>query len=83
VCEHLCLKNVLTVMHLECDMRLSLRPMGIIGKDLTTLIKVIYDSTEVTEGQSYITISLFPFNLYKIRNGLTLANTDVASSPQV
>ena len=31
----------------------------------------------------YVTISLVPFMIYKIRSGLTIANTREASSPQV
>ena len=85
MCERLLrMKNVLTVMYLDGDIRLCLtEEQWVIVKDLTVLLKPFMVAQKLLEGQSYVTISLIPYMIYKIRNGLTAANVAVESSPQV
>jgi hypothetical protein len=72
------------VMHLDGDIRLSLTDLQwTVVQDMTVLLKPFMIAQKLLEGESYVTISLIPYILYKIRNGLTLAANDPASSPQV
>ncbi len=84
-CERLLrLKTILVVMHLDGDIRLSLTDLQwTVVQDMTVLLKPFMIAQKLLEGESYVTISLIPYILYKIRNGLTLAANDPASSPQV
>ena len=78
------LKNVLTVMHLEGEMRLFLTDaQWSIVADMTVLLKPFMIAQRLLEGQSYVTISLIPKMLYKIRSGLKIANENLLSSLQV
>jgi hypothetical protein len=78
------LKNVLTVMHLEGEMRLFLTDaQWSIVTDMTVLLKPFMIAQRLLEGQSYVTISLIPYMLYKIRSGLKIANENLLSSLQV
>ena len=85
MCERLLrLRNILTVMHLDGDMRLSLtEAQWAIVKDMCALLKPFMVAQRLLEGQSYVTISLIPYMLYKIRSGLIAANGDPMSSLQV
>jgi hypothetical protein len=85
MCDRLLrLQNVLTVMHLEGDIRLSLtQAQWTVVQDLTILLKPFMVAQKLLEGQSYVTISLIPYMIYKIRKGLTAANTNQGSSAQV
>jgi hypothetical protein len=85
MCERLLrLKSVLTVLNLEGDIRVSLsEAQWAVVQDLTLLLKPFMVAQRLLEGESYVTISLIPFILYKIRNGLIQANQDPSSSPQV
>jgi len=76
MCEHLLrLKTVLTVMHLEGNMRLFLtEQQWAIVHDMAELLKPFMIAQRLLEGQLYVTISLIPFILYKIRNGLRVTN---------
>jgi hypothetical protein len=85
MCERLLrLRNILTVMHLDGDMRLHLTEgQWVVVKDMVALLKPFMIAQKLLEGESYITISLIPYMLYKIRNGLMTANADPMSSRQV
>jgi len=85
MCEHLVrMKNILLVMHLEGDLRLTLsKEQWAIVADLTALLKPFMIAQRLLEGQSYITISLIPFIIYKIRSGLTSINNNFDASPHV
>jgi len=85
MCERLLrLRNTLTVMHLDGDMRLFLtEAQWTVVMDLTVLLRPFMIAQRLLEGQSYVTISLIPYMLYKIRSGLTSANTDPSSSIHV
>jgi hypothetical protein len=85
MCERLLrLRVVLTVMNLDGDLRLSLtEAQWNIVEDLTVLLNPFMIAQRLLEGEAYVTISLVPFMIYKIRSGLTIANTSEASSPQV
>jgi hypothetical protein len=85
MCERLLrLKNTLTVMHLDGDMRLFLtQDQWTIVADMTVLLKPFMIAQRLLEGQSYVMISLIPYMIYKIRNGLMLAITDPSSSQHV
>jgi hypothetical protein len=85
MCDRLLrLRNVLTVMHLEGDIRLSLtEAQWTVVQDLTILLKPFMVAQKLLEGESYVTISLIPYMIYKIRKGLTAANTNPGSSAQV
>ena len=85
MCERLLkLRTVLTIMHLEGGMRLFLtEAQWSIVTDMTVVLKPFMIAQRLLEGQSYVTISLIPYMLYKIRNGLRIANVDPLSSPQV
>jgi len=76
MCERLLrLKTVLTVMHLEGNMRLFLtEQQWAIVHDMAELLKPFMIAQRLLEGQLYVTISLIPFILYKIRNGLRVTN---------
>jgi hypothetical protein len=61
----LCLKSVLTILHLEGDVRVSLsEAQWAVVKDLTLPLKPFVGAQKLLEGESYITISLIPLNLY-------------------
>jgi hypothetical protein len=78
------LRVVLAVMNLAGDLRLSLtEAQWNIIQDLTALFKPFMIALKLLEGEAYVTISLVPFMIYKIRSGLTIANASEASSPQV
>jgi hypothetical protein len=85
MCERLLhLRNSLTVMHLDGDMRLSLsEAQWTVVTDLTVLLRPFMIAQRLLEGQSYVTVSLIPYMLYKIRSGLMSANTDPTSSLHV
>jgi hypothetical protein len=85
MCERLMkLRTVLTIMHLEGSMRLFLTDaQWDIVTDMIVVLKPFMIAQRLLEGQSYVTISLIPYMLYKIRNGLRIANVDPLSSPQV
>jgi hypothetical protein len=71
-------------MHLDGDMRLFLtEAQWTVVKDMTALLKPFLIAQRLLEGQAYVTISLIPYMLYKIRNGLMAANADPMSSIQV
>jgi hypothetical protein len=77
------LQTVLTIMHLEGSMRLFLTDaQWDIVTDMVVVLKPFMIAQRLLEGQSYVTISLIPYMLYKIRNGLRIANVDPLSSPQ-
>ncbi len=64
-------------MHLEGDIRLSLtEAQWTVVQDLTILLKPFMVAQKLLEGESYVTISLIPYMIYKIRKGLTTANTN-------
>jgi hypothetical protein len=50
---------------------------------MVALLKPFMLAQRLLEGQSYITISLIPYMLYKIRSGLMAANADPMASQQV
>jgi hypothetical protein len=78
------LRNILTVMHLDGDMRLFLtEAQWTVVMDLTVLLRPFMIAQRLLEGQSFVTISLIPYMLYKIRSGLMSANTDLSSSLHV
>jgi hypothetical protein len=85
MCERLLrLRNILTIMHLDGDMRLHLTEAHwVVVKDMVALLKPFMVAQRLLEGQSYVTISLIPYMLYKIRSGLMAANADPTSSLQV
>jgi hypothetical protein len=85
MCERLLrLKNILGVMHLDGDIRLSLsEAQWTVIHNMTVLLKPFMVAQKLLEGESYVTISLIPYILYKIRSGLTSAINDPASSAQV
>jgi len=85
MCERLLhLRTSLTVMYLDGDMRLYLtEAQWVIVKDMVALLKPFMLAQRLLEGQSYITISLIPHMLYKIRSGLMAANLDPMASQQV
>jgi hypothetical protein len=85
MCERLIrLKDVLTIMSLEGDLRVSLSDVQwIIVKDLVSLLKPFMVAQRLLEGETYVTISLIPYMLYRIRSGLLNALTDPLSSDQV
>jgi hypothetical protein len=85
MCERLLrLKTVLTVMHLEGDMRLFLsEQQWAIVSDMAALLKPFMIAQRLLEGQSYVTISLIPYILHKIRTGLQTANLEPSASAQV
>jgi hypothetical protein len=85
MCECLLhLKDVLTIMALEGDLRVSLSDaQWTIVKDITVLLKPFMIAQKLLEGKSYMTISLIPFMLYKIRSSLQQANIKPLSSEQV
>jgi hypothetical protein len=68
MCEQLLhLKNILTIMHLDGDMRLHLtEAQWTIVADMTVLLKPFMIAQRLLEGQSYVTISLIPYMIYKI-----------------
>jgi len=68
MCERLLhLKNILTIMHLYGDMRLHLtEAQWTIVADMTVLLKPFMIAQRLLEGQSYVTISLIPYMIYKI-----------------
>jgi hypothetical protein len=71
-------------MHLEGDMRLFLtEAQWNIVTDMTVFLKPFMIAQRLLEGQSYVTISLIPYMLYKIRSGLRIANEDPLSSLKV
>jgi hypothetical protein len=71
-------------MHLDGDIRLFLtEAQWTVVKDMCDLLKPFMVAQRLLEGQAYVTISLIPYMLYKIRSGLTAANADTSSSPQV
>ncbi len=62
-----CLKDVLTIMALEGDLRVTLSDaQWTIVKDITVLLQPFMIAQKLLEGESYVTISLIPFILYKI-----------------
>jgi len=85
MCDRLLrLRNVLTMMHLEGDIRLSLtEAQWTVVQDLTILLKSFMVAQKLLEGESYVTISLIPYMIYKIRKGLTTAHTNPGPSAQV
>ena len=85
MCERMLrLKSILTVLHLEGDIRVSLsEAQWAVIRDLTLLLKPFMVAQKLLQGESYVTISFIPFMLYKIRNGLIQANQAPSSSPQV
>jgi hypothetical protein len=71
-------------MHLDGDMRLFLtEAQWIIVKDMCALLKLFMIAQWLLEGESYVKISLIPYMLYTIRNGLMVANVDPMSLHQV
>ena len=85
MCERLLsLKSALTILNLEGHIRVApSEAQWAVVQDLTLLLKPFMVAQKLLEGESYVTISLIPFMLYKIRNGLIQANQDPSSSPQV
>jgi hypothetical protein len=85
MCERLLhLRNILTIMHLDGDMRLSLmEAQWAVVKDMCALLEPFMVAQRLLEGQSYVMISLIPYMLDKIRSGLIAANADPMSSLQV
>jgi hypothetical protein len=78
------LKHVLTIMTLEGDLRVSLTDaQWAIVKDETILLKPFMIAQKLLEGESYVTVSLIPFMLYKNRSSLEQANSNPSSSHQV
>jgi hypothetical protein len=58
-------------MHLEGDIRLSLtEAQWTVVQDLTILLKSFMVAQKLLEGESYVTISLIPYMIYKIRKDL-------------
>jgi len=71
-------------MHLDGDMRLFLtEAQWTVVMDTTALLKPFMIAQRLLEGQLYVTISLIPYMLYKIRSGLLSANADLNSSLHV
>jgi len=57
-----------SVLHLEGDIRVSLsEAQWAVIQDLTLLLKPFMVAQKLLEGESYVTISLIPFMLYKIQ----------------
>jgi len=85
MCERLLrLRNILTIMHLDGDMRLFLtEAQWTVVKDMSALLKPFMVAQRLLEGEAYVTISLIPYMLYKIRKGLMAVNADPMSSLQV
>ena len=85
MCERMLrLTSVLTVLHLKGDIRVSLsEAQWAVVWDLTLLLKPFMLVQKLLEGESYVTISLIPFMLYKLQSGLIQANQAPLSSPQV
>ncbi len=85
MCEQLLqLRNILTVMHLDGDMRLHLtEAQWVVVKDIVALLKPFMVAQKLLEGESYVTVSLIPYMLYKIRSGLLAVTADPMSSLQV
>ncbi len=78
------LKDVLTIMSLEGDLRVTLSEVQwIIVKDLVALLKPFMIAQRLLEGETYVTISLIPYMVYRIRSGLMNALNDPLSSDQV
>ncbi len=78
------LRNYVTVMHFDGDMRLFLtEAQWTIVTDVAVLLRPFMIAQRVLKGQSYVTISLIPYMLYKIRSGLMSANTNQSSSLHV
>jgi hypothetical protein len=71
-------------MHLDGDMRLFLtEAQWTVVTDATVLLKPFMIAQRLLEGQSYVTISLISYMLYKKRSGLLSANADLNSSLHV
>lgn len=85
MCERLYrLKDVLTIMSLEGDLRSTLSDaQWVVVWDLIVLLKPFMIAQKLLEGESYVTISLIPYMLYKIRSSLEAANVNPGSSAQV
>jgi hypothetical protein len=80
----LCLKDALIIMTLEGNLRVSLTDaQWTIVKKVTILLKPFMIAQRLLEGESYVTISLIPFMVYKIRNSLEQSNRNPLSSNQV
>lgn len=85
MCERLLrLKDVLTIMSLEGDLRVSLsEEQWLIVKNLVALLKPFMIAQRLLEGETYVTVSLIPYMIYRIRTGLLIALQDPLSSDQV
>ncbi len=71
-------------MSLEGDLRVSLPVVQwIIMKALVALLKPFMIAQWLLEGETYVTISLIPYMLYRIQSGLLNALNDPLSSDQV
>lgn len=85
MCERLLqLKDIITIMYLEGDIRQTLTDtQWIIVSDLVSLLKPLMIAQRILEGKINVTISLVPYMLYKIRSGLVQAAHNPESSDQV
>jgi hypothetical protein len=82
MCDRLLrLKTYLALLQEEGDISCNLSDsQWVIVADLTTTLKPFMIAQRLLEGQSYATISLIPFLVFKVRKGLTeLANSPTSS----
>ncbi len=78
------LKTYLALMEEEGDLPCNLHPMRwLIVRDLQAALKPFMIAQKLLEGQSYTTISLIPYLVYKVRKNLEALRDSPASSPHV
>jgi hypothetical protein len=78
------LKTYLALMEEEGDLTCNLNPtQWLIVRDLQVTLKPFMIAQKLLEGQSYATISLIPYLVYKVRKNLEALRDSPASSPHV
>jgi hypothetical protein len=78
------LKTYLALMEEEGDLTCNLNPtQWLIVRDLQAALKPFMIAQKLLEGQSYTTISLIPYLVYKVRKNLEALRDSPASSPHV
>ena len=78
------LKTYLALMEEEGDLTCNLNPtQWLIVRDLQVTLKPFMIVQKLLEGQSYATISLIPYLVYKVRKNLETLRDSPTSSPHV
>lgn len=85
MCERLLrLKPYLNLMEVEGTLDKNLNDdQWIVIKDTVTVLEPFMCAQRLLEGESYVTISMIPFIIWKVRKGLADAVVGVSSSPHV